>query len=309
MPRVRDSRLDDELIADCILQGLSPAYALQAAYAGRAFLAWLGRPVTEATESDARRYILWLMTSQAHHRSGRRSPNTIYRALTYLRKWAQYYVNIGLIDIDPFAKIRGPKRLYKMMQPMPDEDLMRVLGHVHEYGASPALKRRNTAAIYTLADTGVRAAELLSMDRATWIDERIIVRGKGSKERFVPINPPVARLIDLYLSTRTDSDPWLWADMWGRRWTFYGLRQLVSQLKKNLGIEALGIHAFRRKSLTLLAEQGMAQAHIRAISGHTSDHALLPYIHAADASKAMEEHRRLSPVSRILHMGDEAVGP
>jgi integrase/recombinase XerC len=125
------------------------------------------------------------------------------RALAAIRSWFKWLARTGLVEQNAAALVATP-RLPKHLPRVPSiEQMNRVVDSVDEDAASwPA---RDTAILELLYGCGIRNAELtgLNLDDIHWANEAILIRGKGQKQRYVPLGDAAAEALRTYLAERS----------------------------------------------------------------------------------------------------------
>ena len=124
------------------------------------------------------------------------------RALASIRSWFKWLAKTGRVEANP-AKLVATPKLPKHLPRVPSiEQLNRVVDSVQEDVASwPA---RDAAILELLYGCGMRNAELTGLDLEDihWANDAILVRGKGKKQRYVPLGDSAASALRLYLVER-----------------------------------------------------------------------------------------------------------
>jgi integrase/recombinase XerC len=124
------------------------------------------------------------------------------RALAAIRSWCKWLARTGHIEQNPASLVSTPK-LPKHLPRVPSiEQMNRVVDSVRDDAASwPA---RDRAILELLYGCGIRNAELtgLNVDDVHWANEAILVRGKGQKQRYVPLGDAAADALRTYLAER-----------------------------------------------------------------------------------------------------------
>jgi len=153
-----------------------------------------------------------LAVNQIEHTHIRRYLGTLYerglskasaaRALAAIRSWFKWLARAGHITQNAASLVSTP-RLPKHLPRVPSiEQLNRVVDSIREDDASwPA---RDRAILEMLYGCGIRNAELvgLNLDDIHWANEAILVRGKGQKQRYVPLGDAAAQALRAYLAER-----------------------------------------------------------------------------------------------------------
>jgi integrase/recombinase XerC len=125
------------------------------------------------------------------------------RALAAIRSWFKWLARGGHVEQNAASLVATP-RLPKHLPRVPSiEQMNRVVDSVSDDAASwPA---RDTAILELLYGCGIRNAELtgLNLDDIHWANEAILVRGKGQKQRYVPLGDAAAVALRAYLAERS----------------------------------------------------------------------------------------------------------
>jgi len=125
------------------------------------------------------------------------------RALASIRSWFKWLARTGRVEQNVASLVSTP-RLPKHLPRVPSiEQLNRVVDTVNDEAASwPA---RDRAIIELLYGCGIRNAELtgLNLDDIHWANEAILIRGKGQKQRYVPLGDAAAVALRAYLTERS----------------------------------------------------------------------------------------------------------
>jgi integrase/recombinase XerC len=125
------------------------------------------------------------------------------RALAAIRSWFKWLARSGRVEQNVASLVATP-RLPKHLPRVPSiEQMNRVVESVAEDAASwPA---RDTAILELLYGCGIRNAELtgLNLEDIHWANEAILVRGKGQKQRYVPLGDAAAEALRTYLGERS----------------------------------------------------------------------------------------------------------
>jgi integrase/recombinase XerC len=124
------------------------------------------------------------------------------RALAAIRSWFKWLARGGNVELNEASLVATPK-LPKHLPRVPSiEQMNRVVDSVGEDAASwPA---RDKAILELLYGCGIRNAELtgLNLEDIHWANEAILIRGKGQKQRYVPLGDAAALVLRAYLAER-----------------------------------------------------------------------------------------------------------
>jgi integrase/recombinase XerC len=125
------------------------------------------------------------------------------RALAAIRSWFKWLARAGYIEQNAASLVSTPKLPRHLPRVPSIEQMNRVVDSVDENAASwPA---RDHAILEMLYGCGIRNAELtaLNLDDIHWANEAVLVRGKGQKQRYVPLGDAAADALRAYLAERS----------------------------------------------------------------------------------------------------------
>jgi len=130
--------------------------------------------------------------------------STRARRLSSIRQLYRFAFTEGWRNDDPAAQIRAPKRGRHLPETLSEADVDALLLASRSYGKSKTDKLRNTCLMELLYATGLRVTELvgLPVSAARGDPRMIFVRGKGGRERMVPLSPPAREALQIWLQER-----------------------------------------------------------------------------------------------------------
>jgi site-specific recombinase XerD len=269
------------------------------AYAGElrrlaGFLASRGHSlrVDDLSRDDLRAY-------QRHLAGGGRTPATRARALVAVRSWLRWLAREGLIQKDLSNGVTVPRIEQRLPKPLPPEELALLLARLP---AETPLQRRDRALVHFLISTGCRISEALALDRTQIPRQgnRIVVTGKGAKQRSVYLTAGAKLALDEYLQGREDTSAALFVNFdpahrgdGGRRLTAAGARHIVRKLRRQLGAWAFrSPHVARHTAATSLLEvTGGDVRLVQEVLGHANLSTLQSYTKIIDTRK-QDAYRR-----------------
>ena len=138
---------------------------------------------------------------------------SVARALAAVRSWFKWLAKEGKVAQNPALLVSTPKRPLHLPRVPSMEEVNRVLNSLEPEGAGLAKKSVREAAAWPERDwvifemlygCGIRNSELvgLNMGSVKWRDDAVLVRGKGRKERLVPLGDEAAAALRVYLPLR-----------------------------------------------------------------------------------------------------------
>jgi len=292
---VLDARRD--FLAHCRLElGLSAntlaAYEndLAKAYAG---LAALGLTIEEVGPDEIGRLLAWLRDERQH------AGTSLGRALVSLRMYARWLVAEKFMPRDRIGLARLPKQWIELPEVLSVAEVESLL-------LSPpdgAMHARDRCALELLYATGGRASEVAGLGVADLREGGRLVRlrGKGDKERMVPLGEPARRALRRYLTelrptlATTASGDALLLSPRGRPMTRQALWKLVQVAGALAGIQRpLYTHLLRHSFATHLIAGGADLRAVQELLGHANLSTTQRYTHV-DAARLRDVHRRFHP--------------
>ena len=215
------------------------------------------------------------------------APSTVARRSAALRRFYGFLIDEGEISDDPSAALPKPN----LQRPLPkilDEDQVGAIFKVAEDRAQSDEPRalRNLAILELLYGSGLRATELVSMDRNAVRTGQpfLIMRGKGSKERMVPISSRASEAVEKWRATVPDSSPWLFPS--GKaHLSRVRLYQIVREIASDAGIppDRISPHVLRHAFATHLLAGGADLRVLQSLLGHADIATTQIYTHVDSA--------------------------
>ena len=221
------------------------------------------------------------------------------RRLQALRGLLRYAMRESWLEEDLGLHIDIPRVSAPLPKPLTTDDARTLLDHRSE-GSEREL--RDQALVHFLLSTGCRISEALGVNRSDLSHSgRLVVRGKGSKERMVHLTPAALSAISTYLQARHDREPALFLNYdrrsqaaGARRLTAAGARHIISRLRRERGLEALrSPHVLRHTTATeLLTITGNVRL-VQEVLGHANLNTMQGYTKVVDQART-EAYREFS---------------
>jgi integrase/recombinase XerD len=266
------------------------------------FLKSKRRELADAGPDDLRAYLGHLTDQDL-------APRTQARRLSALRQFYRFLVEDGRRKDDPTASLDAPKLgrpLPKLLSEAEMEALIEICRSLD--GAEGA---RLLAMIELLYATGLRVSELVKMPVAVMLRDQpfLTVRGKGGKERLVPLNPPAKAALAIYLDLRPrflakgTTSPFLFPS---RGKEGHLTRQRFGQMLKEIGIKAgidparISPHVLRHAFATHLLDHGADLRSLQKMLGHADIATTQIYTHVQQErlKSLVETHHPLSKTGK-----------
>jgi site-specific recombinase XerD len=234
------------------------------------------------------------------HLAGRlKSPASRARALVAIRSWLRWLAKEGILERDLSNGITLPKLEQRLPKPIDPDELVRLLAALP---TETLPDKRDRALVQFLISTGCRISEALALDRTDFprTGNRLVVTGKGSKQRAVYLTSDARSALEDYLAVREDASMALFvnfdrsvADDRGRRLTSAGARFIVRRIRKQLGAWSFkSPHVARHTTATTLLEvTGGDVRLVQEVLGHANLNTLQGYTKIVDSRK-QDAYRR-----------------
>lgn len=224
------------------------------------------------------------------------------RRLSAIRQLTRFALEEGWREDDPAIRIQGPGKTQRLPKTLSQAEVTALLDAVPQTGRTPADRTRNRCLIELLYATGMRVSELVSLPvAATRGDPQLLlIKGKGGKERMVPLSGPAREALGDWLVLRDgaarDSALGKLIAGNGARFLFPAAskaghmpRKSMNDLLHDLAIAA-GIpparvtpHIIRHAFATHLLEGGADLRAIQTLLGHADLSTTEIYTHVLDA--------------------------
>ena len=129
------------------------------------------------------------------------------RRLSAIRQFYRFAFEEGWRGDNPAVRIKGPQRENRLPKTLSEEEVDRLLQASRDRG-TPIERLRNTCLMEVLYATGLRVTELVSLPvvAARGDPRMLLVRGKGGKERMVPLSPPAREALAAWLGHRDEAE-------------------------------------------------------------------------------------------------------
>jgi len=240
--------------------------------------------LTDARRQDVRDFIQDLFSNQLDGRS-------VGRKLSAIRHLYRYLLLDGKIEKDPTLNIDSPKQWKVLPKSLSRDEVEATLGATQprsETARAQALALRDHAMLELLYAGGVRVSEVANARLEDLKLEMgyILVRGKGDKERMVPIGIPAQQSLQSYLKNSREvlakrrSSPLLFLGTGARRLTRQRVWQLVGKASVASGRHA-SPHMLRHSCATHMVENGADLRTVQTILGHSDISTTQIYTHVA----------------------------
>ncbi len=253
--------------------------------------------LVEANEEDLRGYLRSLAKS---------SPRTQARRLSAFRQFFRFLCSENIRKEDPTRSIDAPKLGRPLPKCLTEPEVRRLLKAIGDFPEDEGVRLR--AMLELLYAAGLRVTELVTLPVSGIQFDRcvVLVRGKGGKERVVPLGDPALKALQEWLGVRKKmlgkaASPYLFPSH-ARGKIAPMTRQRLFQLLKQLAVFAgldpkrLSPHVVRHAFATHLIEHGADLRSVQSMLGHADIATTQIYTHMANdhLAKMVAEHHPLA---------------
>lgn len=226
---------------------------------------------------------------------------TIHSYIRSLRIFLKYASEKTILSINPY-KIKVPRMPKKQVKVYTDDEIQIIFKSIKS--SKIWLKYRNICIIALMLDSGLRQMEVsnLRMEDIQFPENRMIVHGKGDKDRYVPIGDSVKSLLQGYIIScpfidNRKTGPVFYSEE-GSQLSKNAIKLMFQRLKKNLPFE-ISSHKLRHNFATnyclnlLEKHKTIDPLQLKALMGHESIQTTEKYIHTAmsiSAAKNYDSH-------------------
>jgi integrase/recombinase XerD len=237
------------------------------------YLDELGRSAVDVSGPELAEFLSRLATGD---RDGRppASPATVHRKAACLRSFYRHLRREGIRESDPTSSLTPPRRGRRLPHVLTRGEVTKLLDQPR--GTEPAALR-DRALLELMYACGLRASEAIGLELADVDLEAQVLRarGKGSKERIVPIGSKASEAVRIYLERGRQKlvgrrlEPHLFVNFRGGRLTRQGLYKIVQRHAASAGLaDRMSPHTLRHTFATHLLAGGCDLRSVQEMLGH-----------------------------------------
>jgi site-specific recombinase XerD len=246
---------------------------------------WAGDPFRDprkVTSRDVQAFLISL-------RKLKRKDSTVQARYRALHRFFGWQVARRYIDKDPMADVTKPRVTPRVIIPYTDGEVRAMLEATRRWNGTGL---RDQVIIELLYNTGMRAGELCLLRPQDVHAGRIIVTGKGKKERWLSLDDTTETHLRLYM---TQPSP-LTKALFGL--SVSGLQQLIYRVAQLAGVPGAHVHRFRHTFACAFLRNGGQVTQLRKILGHANIETTMIYIAYIDEEMAGDAMRKFAPFAQ-----------
>ena len=287
--------VEEYLVSLRVEKGLSPNTIAAYQRDLRQYLDFLGE--REPTEDDVSAFV--------HHlRKAELANSTISRKIATIKGLHRFLLAEGLWSLDPTVLVDTPRRPDPFPKALTIEEAIRL---VESPNLDSSAGRRDSALLEFLYGTGARVSEAVGLDLTNLdlMDKVVIVTGKGSKQRLVPLGTKAVAAAERWLPDRLHlvkksgtGDP-VFLNMRGGRLSRQGAFDIVKKhaIKAEIERSRVSPHVLRHSAATHMVEAGADLRTVQEMLGHATISTTQVYTRVSPAH-VMEIYVQAHPRSR-----------
>lgn len=233
----------------------------------------IGKTVDDVTTDDIR---LYMATRQIQDKVSKVTIGGEIRALGSFYQWL--YAE-EIVRKNPMIRIDRIKIEKTRKEALTDMEIEKLRVAARDI--------REKAIVELLLSTGCRVTELVNIKLSEIDDDKILVHGKGQKDRYVYLNARAKLAVDMYVEQRKDKNPYLFpkgifSKEGGEKHNWWmnpqnvvdghtstgAIEKITRSMAKRMGVERANPHKFRRTCATMALRRGMPIEQVSKMLGH-----------------------------------------
>jgi len=225
---------------------------------------------------------------------------TVSRRLSSIRSFFKFLYREGYMKTNPAKLVSNPKVPKLLPRFLSVDDVFSLVEKPEGIGFLPA---RNKAVLELLYSSGLRVSELsgINTDEIHIKESLIKIKGKGKKERIVPIGSKAIDAMKSYIVERMllkSKERALFLNRMGKRLTERGVRRIVVKYARAIGIHGrIGPHTLRHSFASHLLQGGADLRVIQELLGHASLSTTQKYTHL-NITHLMDVYDKAHPLAK-----------
>ncbi|MFC1510071.1 tyrosine recombinase XerC [Candidatus Omnitrophota bacterium] len=214
--------------------------------------------------------VLTMRKFLAQMRGHRLSSRSISRKLSAIRSFFKFLQREGLVETNPTLLLSSPKLEKALPKFLSEQE---TISFIEVPDCTTVMGKRDRAILEVLYSTGIRVSELVGLNTGDvdMIGNIIKVKGKGRKERLVPIGDKAINVLQDYLKARVDPSPAVFLNKLGTRLSDRGVRKMIDKyITRAAAKSMISPHIFRHSFATHLLDHGADLRSVQELLGHVN---------------------------------------
>ncbi|MBQ9809992.1 MAG: tyrosine-type recombinase/integrase [Spirochaetales bacterium] len=235
-----------------------------------------------------------------------RKPRYINDLLKVARTLFLFACREGFIQNNPVANIRNMRQPKLKLRTFSEAEIRRLLNH---FNGNDFLNCRNKTILALFFDTGMRLSEVLNLTEEQIHEEYIIVFGKGSKERLVPVSPYLAQLLiryrrikEKYFRDKLPPKPFVFVSYKGNRLTPEAVTKFMKSAAKAVNVSPeirVSPHTCRHTFAHLQLRNGLDLYSLSRLMGHENIAITQRYLEGIRDDEVLEKAKETGVLAHL----------
>jgi len=209
------------------------------------------------------------------------APATVCRKVSVLSSFFSFLVDLGELDSNPARRIPLPKPASRIPNAISEDDAQQLIA-----AAGSPFER---AMLLLMLTAGLRRSEVgaIRLEDVNLQNQTLLVRGKGAKQRMVPLMPQTAQATQDYLAVRPEvNQPYLFLSPKGQRLANDFLNRALRRILARAGLaKRITPHMLRHTFATHLVRNGVDVRTVQELLGHSDLETTANYLHSDTRAK------------------------
>ena len=229
-------------------------------------------------------------------------PKSMLRARSSIKSFINYCILFEKLESSEISKLATPKVPKSLPRPLTEVQILKLISLVDEE-KNNFIKLRNKSLIYLLWGTGLRISEALSLNITNISQKFLRIKGKGNKERLVPILQEIIDIINQWIKIRNElpviNSNAVFINRRGNRLSSRYVQKIVSNLRRRLNFDkSFTPHSFRHSFASHLLKKGVDLRTLQMLLGHTNITTTQHYLKISN-SFAEEIYKKTHPRAKL----------
>lgn len=234
-----------------------------------------------------------------------RKPRYINDLLKAFKTFFNYLKREGHIKENPTTKVKNMKQPKTKILTFSEDEIRRLLNH---FNGKSFLDIRNRAILAMFFDTGMRLTEVITLKPEQIHDEYILVHGKGSKERLVPVSPYLAKTLMKYRMAREAyfedklPEPYVFLSNRGKKLTQEAIAKFFKRASAEVKINSqvrVSPHTCRHTFAHLQLKNGLDLYSLSRLMGHESVAITQRYLEGIKDDEVLKKGQRCGVLQNL----------
>lgn len=235
----------------------------------------------------------------AQTRAGGVGPRSLARKLSAVKAFYRWLAEREGFEPTAVLMARAPKFTRKLPRPLAVDAAKDLMDAVEAQASAPWVAARDSAVLTLLWGCGLRISEALGLEaKDAPLGDSLRIRGKGGKERLVPVLPIAVKAVNAYVRAcpfDLPADTALFRGVRGGALSPGAIQKVMARARMQLGLPATATpHALRHSFATHLLSAGGDLREIQELLGHASLSTTQAYT-AVDPARLMEVYEAAHP--------------